>query len=79
MKERLFELISMNLGVGTDQIKMESEFMNDLGADSLDIIELVMQLEEDFNVEIPDHETEKMFTVANVYNYLKANVNDSNL
>tara|TARA_R110002020_G_scaffold217578_3_gene425375 strand:+ start:182 stop:421 length:240 start_codon:yes stop_codon:yes gene_type:complete len=78
MKERLFELLSMNLGVSTDQIKMDSEFISDLGADSLDIVELVMQLEEDFSIEIPDHETEKMFTVADIYNYLKANVNDSN-
>ena len=78
MKERLFELISMNLGVSTDQIKMDSEFINDLGADSLDIVELVMQLEEDFSIEIPDHEAEKMFTVASVYNYLQANINDPN-
>ena len=78
MKERLFELLSMNLGVSTDQIKMDSEFISDLGADSLDIVELVMQLEQDFSIEIPDHETEKMFTVADIYNYLKANVNDSN-
>ena len=78
MKERLFEVIAMNLGISIDQISMESEFINDLGADSLDTVELIMELEDIFGIEIPDHEAEKMFTVSSVLNYLTANVNDSN-
>ena len=78
MKEKLYEMISMNLGIGTDQINMESNFLDDLGADSLDTVELVMELEDAFGIEIPDHEAEKMFTVASVYNYLQANIDDPN-
>ena len=79
MKERLFELISMKLGVSTDQISMQSEFINDLGADSLDTVEIIMEIEDVFGIEIPDHESEQMFTVASVYNYLQANTNDPNI
>jgi acyl carrier protein len=79
MKEKLFELISMKLGIGTDQISMQSEFINDLGADSLDTVEIIMEIEDVFDIEIPDHESEKMFTVASVYNYLQANTNDPNI
>ena len=79
MKEKLFELISMKLGIGTDQISMQSEFINDLGADSLDTVEIIMEIEDVFGIEIPDHESEKMFTVVSVYNYLQANTNDPNI
>ena len=76
MKEKLFEIIAMNLGIGVDQIKLESEFIDDLGADSLDTVELIMEFEESFNIDIPDHEAEQMYSVGSVYNYIRANYND---
>ena len=79
MKDKLIDLVAIGLGVDADNVKMESHFIDDLGADSLDTVELVLELEDVFGIEIPDDEAEKLFTVADVYNYLKANVNDSNI
>ena len=56
-----------------DQIKPESNFVDDLGADSLDTVELIMSFEEEFGVEIPDTEAEKIKTVQDVINYIEAN------
>ncbi len=63
-------IIAEQLGVGEDEIKVESSFVEDLGADSLDIVELVMAMEEEFEVEIPDEEAENIKTVADAVNYI---------
>tara|TARA_B100001248_G_C27392780_1_gene463473 strand:+ start:1739 stop:1975 length:237 start_codon:yes stop_codon:yes gene_type:complete len=64
-------LIVEQLGVDEDRVKEEASFIDDLGADSLDIVELIMTMEEKFDVEIPDEEAEKLRTVGDVSNYLK--------
>jgi len=61
------------LGIEEDEITMESSFIDDLGADSLDIVELIMALEEEFDLEIPDSEAEKITTVGDVVEYIKNN------
>ena len=76
VEQILFGLIGTQLGIGTDEISSKSHIMNDLGADSLDTVELVMSIEEEFNIEIPDHEVEKMATVGSVLNYLTANLSN---
>jgi acyl carrier protein len=63
-------IIADQLGVGEDEIKPESSFIEDLGADSLDIVELVMAMEEEFEVEIPDEEAENIKTVGDAINYI---------
>ena len=63
-------IIADQLGVGEDEIKPESSFIEDLGADSLDIVELVMAMEEEFEVEIPDEEAENIKTVQDAVNYI---------
>ena len=60
------------LNVGADEVKPESKFADDLGADSLDVVELVMALEEKFDIEIPDDEAEKIQTVQDVINYIES-------
>ncbi|KRQ86950.1 Acyl carrier protein [Caloramator mitchellensis] len=69
--EKVKERISDILGVDTDDITMDSHFIDDLGADSLDIVELIMALEEDFDLEIPDEDAEKIQTVGDVVEYIK--------
>lgn len=66
------KIISEQLGVPEGDVKLESSFVNDLGADSLDTVELVMALEEEFGVEIPDEDAEKIATVQNAIDYIKA-------
>ena len=66
------KIISEQLGVPESDVKSESSFVNDLGADSLDTVELVMALEEEFGVEIPDEDAEKIATVQNAIDYIKA-------
>ncbi len=61
------------LGVEEDKIVSEASFVDDLGADSLDTVELIMQLEEEFGIEIPDEDAEKMTTVKSVVDYIEAN------
>jgi acyl carrier protein len=65
-------IIAEQLGVGEDEIKAESNFIDDLGADSLDIVELVMAMEEEFEVEIPDDEAENIKTVGDAINYINS-------
>lgn len=60
------------LGVNADEVKEGSKFVEDLGADSLDVVELVMALEEKFDIEIPDDEAEKIRTVQDVVNYIES-------
>ncbi|HEY0841091.1 MAG TPA: acyl carrier protein [Vulgatibacter sp.] len=65
-------IIAEQLGVGEDEIKVESSFVEDLGADSLDIVELVMAMEEEFEVEIPDEEAENIKTVGDAINFISS-------
>ncbi len=73
-EERLIEIISDQLGVDADSVTPDSSFMEDLGADSLDTVELVMALEEEFEIEIPDSDAEKIQTVQDALNYLDEHV-----
>ena len=70
IQERVNKIIVEQLGVSEDQVKPEASFMDDLGADSLDTVELVMALEEEFNTEIPDEDAEKITTVKQVLDYI---------
>lgn len=67
------EIISEQLNVGMEEVKPEAHFINDLGADSLDIVELVMAMEEGFDIEIPDEAAEKIQTVGDAIKYIKEN------
>ena len=73
MLDKVKEIIVEQFGEYADQIKPESNFVDDLGADSLDTVELIMSFEEEFGVEIPDTEAEKIKTVQDVINYIEAN------
>jgi acyl carrier protein len=69
--DKVKEIIVDQLGVDADDVTMEASFLDDLGADSLDIVELIMALEEEFDLEIPDEEAEKFPTVGDVVEYIK--------
>jgi acyl carrier protein len=71
-EERVKEIIAKELEVEVKQLTPEAKFIEDLGADSLDIVELVMELEEEFSIEIPDEEADKLKTVGDAMNYLKS-------
>ena len=68
---RVRSIISDQLGVSEDEVKPESKFIDDLGADSLDIVELIMAMEEEFEVEIPDEEAEKIRQVSDVISFIE--------
>jgi acyl carrier protein len=68
--EKVKEIIVEQLGVDPEEVTTEASFVNDLGADSLDTVELVMALEEEFNIEIPDEEAEKLDTVGKAIEYI---------
>ena len=70
--DRVKKVIADQLGLDVKEITMESSFVDDLGADSLDIVELIMALEEDFDIEIPDEDAEKITSVGNIVEYIKA-------
>lgn len=70
--DKVKEIIVEQLGVEADEVTMEASFIDDLGADSLDIVELIMALEEEFDMEIPDEEAEKISTVGDVINYINS-------
>ena len=72
--EKVKEIILDNLGVAKNAVTMESSFVDDLGADSLDIVELVMAFEREFDIEIPDSDAEKVVTVSDVVEYIKEHV-----
>ena len=72
VEAKVKKIISEQLGVPEADVKPEASFVNDLGADSLDTVELVMALEEEFGVEIPDEDAEKIATVQNAIDYIKA-------
>jgi len=68
---RLKEIVMDRLDVEEDQIKQDASFVEDLGADSLDIVELIMGIEEEFDIEIPDEDAEKLTNVGEAMNYIK--------
>lgn len=72
--EKVKEIIVEQLGVAETAVTMEASFIDDLGADSLDIVELIMALEEEFDTEIPDADAEKIVTVGDVVDYIKEHV-----
>ena len=74
VEERVSQLIVDQLGVSMEEIKPEVSFLDDLGADSLDIVELVMAMEEEFDVEIPDDDAEKIQTIGDAFAYIKEKV-----
>ncbi|MDD3766038.1 MAG: acyl carrier protein [Eubacteriales bacterium] len=69
--EKIKEILAEQLGVDEDDITMDSSLTDDLGADSLDLVELVMAMEEEFDIEIPDEEAETIVTVADAVNFIK--------
>ena len=71
IEDQVKKIISEQLGVGIDEIRPESSFIDDLGADSLDIVELVMAMEEAFGTDIPDEEAEKIQTVKDAIDYIQ--------
>ncbi|WP_291641777.1 acyl carrier protein [Clostridium sp.] len=76
MFEKIRTTIASQLSIDEEEIKMESSFMNNLGADSLDIVELIMALEEEYEIEIPDEDVEKITTVGDVVEYIKAHIEE---
>ncbi|MEE8324642.1 MAG: acyl carrier protein [Candidatus Humimicrobiaceae bacterium] len=70
--DKLKEILVEVLGVSEDDVKLESKFVDDLGADSLDLVELIMAFEDKFGIEISDEEAEKMVTVKDVLDYISA-------
>lgn len=75
VEERVRNIICDQLAVEPEKVTLPASFIDDLGADSLDIVELVMTMEEEFDLEIPDEDAEKIKTVNDVVNYIKAKVN----
>ncbi len=73
VEERVAIIVVEQLGVKEEEVKPEASFVDELGADSLDTVELVMALEEEFETEIPDEEAEKITTVQSAIDYIKAN------
>ncbi|HEY4554797.1 MAG TPA: acyl carrier protein [Bacillaceae bacterium] len=71
--ERVTKIIVDRLGVDESKITLEASFKDDLGADSLDVVELVMELEDEFDMEISDEDAEKITTVGDAVNYIKSN------
>ena len=74
IEERVKKIVAEQLGVKEEEVKTEASFVEDLGADSLDTVELVMALEEEFETEIPDEEAEKITTVQLVIDYINENL-----
>lgn len=72
MLDKIKEVVVDQLGVDAEQVTLTANFVDDLGADSLDTVELIMAFEEEFDVEIPDTDAEKIKTVQDVINYIEA-------
>ncbi len=72
--DKVKSIIVEQLGVDEEEVKMESSFIDDLGADSLDIVELIMALEEEFDLEIPDEDAEKIRTVGEAVKYIQERI-----
>jgi acyl carrier protein len=71
VEERVIEIVCENLGVNKEQVTRQTSFQEDVGADSLDIVELVMELEEEFEITIPDDQAEKIKTVGEAIDYIE--------
>ncbi len=71
VKERVIDIVAEQLGVSKEQITPETSYVNDLGADSLDVVELVMEFEEEFDINIPDDAAEKIQTVGDTIAYIE--------
>lgn len=78
VEEKVRNIIVEQLGVEGDEVTLEASFTDDLGADSLDIVELVMAFEEEFNIEIPDEHAEKISRVREAVTYIQGNIGDEN-
>ena len=74
VEERVIEIVSEQMGVPKEQITRETSFVNDLGADSLDTVELVMELEEEFDITIPDEKAEEIQTVGQAIDYIDEHI-----
>jgi acyl carrier protein len=75
VEQRIKKIVAEQLGVNETEVKNESSFVDDLGADSLDTVELVMALEEEFECEIPDEQAEKIHTVQQAIDYINSHTN----
>jgi acyl carrier protein len=75
-EERIIQIVCDNLGVSKEQVTRNTSFQEDIGADSLDIVELVMELEEEFEITIPDEEAEKIKTVGQAIDYIEAKLKE---
>ena len=75
VEQRIKKIVAEQLGVNETEVKNESSFVDDLGADSLDTVELVMALEEEFEVEIPDEQAEKIHSVQQAIDYIQSHTN----
>lgn len=76
IQQKVVDLIVDQLGVDADSVTPDAHFIDDLGADSLDTVELVMAFEEEFDMEVPDEDAEKLETVSDVTDYLKQRLNE---
>ena len=74
LQPKVLKIIEEQLGVDPERVKPESSFIDDLGADSLDIVELVMEFEKEFNIDIPDEDAEKLRTVGDAIKYLDSKI-----
>jgi acyl carrier protein len=74
IEERVIEIVSEQMGVDKAQVTKETSFVNDLGADSLDTVELVMEFEDEFDISIPDEDAEKIQTVGQAIDYVEAHL-----
>jgi len=72
LETRVIEIVCDQLGVAPDKVTTETDFINDLGADSLDTVELVMEFEEEFNINIPDEDAEKIRKVGDAIDYIRS-------
>ena len=75
IEDRIRKIVVEQLGVKEEELKNDASFVDDLGADSLDTVELVMALEEEFETEIPDEKAEKITTIREAINYIESNLN----
>ena len=71
MKKRIVQIIAKQLGIEETDVSAQASVVEDLGADSLDVVELIMALEEEFDLEIPDTEAEKIINVQNIFDYME--------